>query len=293
MIKFKKGIFLLIVIFLINSCTLNTKQESAPVKNLYTNKFNTKDQKSKVDFSYNPQIKQEELSLDAKALENDYYLNNKKILYHEVQKGENIEEIAINYNQMLFDIIKLNNLSAPYKIKEKQILKIIIKNDLYQEDIKSQNLFHKKNSNNNNKISNIDTSKGLKNHSLMKPVEGKVIKHFGEKYSNKMNKGINILTKPHSKVYAATSGKVIYSSFDAFFGNLIIINTLKNNIFHTYGHLNEVFVAIGDFLDTGDIIGIVGKTGKVNKEQLYFSIRQDKKAINPLEFLEYDTFIKK
>ncbi|MBF8246840.1 MAG: peptidoglycan DD-metalloendopeptidase family protein [Rickettsia sp.] len=195
---------------------------SVPVKNLYKQEKIFIQQKSDIPSNNQEKNSVDIFTLDAQIAEEEFYKENNKIIYHEVQKGETLEEIAINYNQMLFDLIKLNKLTIPYTIKENQILKIIINNDLYQDNIKSKHKIDK------NEINAKDTKiTKLKKHVMIKPLEGQIIKKFGEKYQNKIHKGINISAKANSKIYAASSGRVIYSSFDSFYGNLVIISLLK------------------------------------------------------------------
>ena len=47
-----------------------------------------------------------------------------KIIYHEVQVGETIEEIASKYGQKVSEIALLNDLEPPHYIDEFQVLKI-------------------------------------------------------------------------------------------------------------------------------------------------------------------------
>jgi len=52
---------------------------------------------------------------------------DQKIIYHEVQSGENLDEIAEQYNQTKSEIVQLNQLNPPYELEDGQILKIKVK----------------------------------------------------------------------------------------------------------------------------------------------------------------------
>ena len=49
--------------------------------------------------------------------------------------------------------------------------------------------------------------------------------------------------------------------------------------------MNEVRVKEGDQLARGEVIGGVGKTGRVETPQLHFEIRKSRNPVNPEEFL--------
>ena len=53
-----------------------------------------------------------------------------------------------------------------------------------------------------------------------------------------------------------------------------------------YSHLNEIFVKTGDKLEKGDIIGLMGSTGRSTGVHLHYEIMKRNKKINPRKFLE-------
>lgn len=52
-----------------------------------------------------------------------------------------------------------------------------------------------------------------------------------------------------------------------------------------YGHLSEVFVAEGQVVGAGDVIGKVGSTGNSTGPHLHFEIRDFGRLIDPLILL--------
>ncbi len=289
--KFKKFSCFFIVIYCCSSCT--GRDIPAPIEHKYdshvkyfSNLHNTlKPVVDKIDKTSSPQqsrLTSNNKTIDVKDLEENSYLSNKDIIYHEVQKGETIEDIAINYNQTIHDIVKLNRLTPPYSIKEFQVLKINIENTIPEVS-----------KNTKKKISTVGVSEeknNLPNQTipLLKPVDGVIIKGFGYKSpKGVINKGINIKAPKGAKVLAALDGKVIYSDFDSTFGNLVIVQINNQNLVHIYAHLESVVLTTGQFIQKGRIIGYVGKTGKVDETQLYFGMRKDKTAIDPTKFFNY------
>jgi LysM repeat protein len=197
---------------------------------------------------------------------------NFKIIYHEVQVGETIEEIALKYEQTVEEIAQLNSLFPPYYLDEFQIIKIKIDKDFVKEAVPEK---QKK------QIIKIEKP------DFVKPVNGKVLTKFGESTPYGVNKGINIAAKEGTKVIAAASGKVIYSDYDATFGYLVIIKVDGKNIVTSYAHMEDLITAKGKIIKQGDVIGYVGNTGKVDKFQLHFGIREGKNAKNPMNFVKF------
>lgn len=196
---------------------------------------------------------------------------NYKIIYHEVQVGETIEEIALKYEQTVGEIAQLNSLFPPYYLDEFQIIKIKVPKD----SIKNKKPEPKKN------VLKPKTS------DFIRPVDGNILVKFGEKTPYGINKGINIAAKEGTKIVAAASGKVIYADYDATFGYLVIIKVDGQNIVTSYAHMEDLIITKGKAVKQGDIIGYVGNTGKIDRPQLNFAIREGKSAKDPMKFIKF------
>ena len=55
----------------------------------------------------------------------------------------------------------------------------------------------------------------------------------------------------------------------------------EGGIISAYAHLDTVTVKEGDIVDTGQSIGTVGQTGRVDTPQLHFEIRKARQPIDP------------
>jgi murein DD-endopeptidase MepM/ murein hydrolase activator NlpD len=97
--------------------------------------------------------------------------------------------------------------------------------------------------------------------------------------------GLIIYAELNTPVKAIGKGKVIYADNDkGDYGNLIIIKH-SDGYLSAYAHNNNLLVKKGEQVNKGQTIAKVGQTGKVNKPQLFFSMRQGKNSINPEESL--------
>ena len=93
--------------------------------------------------------------------------------------------------------------------------------------------------------------------------------------------GITISAPLNTPVRAAGSGKVIFAENDnGEYGNLVIIKH-QDGYLSAYAHNNQILVKKGDEISKGQTISKVGKSGKVSKPQLFFSMRKGKDLINP------------
>ncbi|MFK7973264.1 MAG: peptidoglycan DD-metalloendopeptidase family protein [Rickettsiaceae bacterium] len=192
-----------------------------------------------------------------------------KIIYHEVQVGETIEDIAIKYSTGIKDIANLNDLLPPYDLDEFEIIKIRTKED------------------NTAKSLNSDLTKTPPKKQYINPLHGKIITKFGEKTAIGVNKGINIAAKQGTKIIASASGTVIYADYNATFGNLLIIKLDGTNIVTSYAHMQDLILSKGTHIKQGDVVGYVGQTGKISQPQLHFGIREGKIAKDPSQFIQF------
>ena len=86
-------------------------------------------------------------------------------------------------------------------------------------------------------------------------------------------------------IYAAASGKVIYSGYNSGgYGNLIIIE--HSNGYQTYyAHCSRLYANVGEQVSKGDRIAGVGTTGDSTGNHLHFEIRKNGTPVNPANYL--------
>lgn len=117
---------------------------------------------------------------------------------------------------------------------------------------------------------------------LIWPASGEVVEKFAA--GDNSHQGISIAGKLGDRVIAAADGKVQYAGNRiAGYGNLIIIKS-KNNITTVYGYNSKLFVKQGDTVRKGQLIALMGNPGS-DRSKLYFSVRVNGKAVDPLKFL--------
>lgn len=145
-----------------------------------------------------------------------------------------------------------------------------------------------------NKVSsydNIDLSKmtdtvNLKIDNFNHPVENKKISsHFKIRWGRWHN-GIDYAVPVGTQVKSSWSGMVRYAEFNhGGFGNLVIIRH-HNGLETFYAHLSTINVKPGELVESGDIIGNSGNTGRSTGPHLHYEIRFFHNPINPLYFFD-------
>ena len=116
------------------------------------------------------------------------------------------------------------------------------------------------------------------------PVEGKIVDLF-EESEDKRHQGIDISSTLGTPIRAASAGKVIYSNNTIRgYGNLIILRHSDEYV-TVYAHNQENIIEEGMWVERGQIIGKVGKTGRATGPHLHFEIRRNNKAVDPLPYL--------
>ncbi len=85
-------------------------------------------------------------------------------------------------------------------------------------------------------------------------------------------------------VVAPANGIVINADWQGGYGNMIEIDH-GNGLTTRYGHLSRIGVNVGDVVQRGQFIGLIGSTGRSTGPHLHFELRLNDKSINPRRFL--------
>lgn len=115
------------------------------------------------------------------------------------------------------------------------------------------------------------------------PVEGPVISTFGHRRSG-WHGGIDIKAPLGTPVWAAASGVVIASGPEADYGLVVKIEHRRGFV-TVYAHNDVNLVEVGDRVDAGEMIALVGQTGRATTHHVHFEIRHEGQAYNPLYLL--------
>lgn len=124
------------------------------------------------------------------------------------------------------------------------------------------------------------------------PVEGGVLwRGFGRTRKvrrGKIHKGLDIGAAPGTRVRAVNDGLVAYSHYEVRgYGNLIMLVHPDESV-SFYAHLKAAYVAAGQTVRRGEVIGEVGETGLARGAHLHFEWRVRGRARNPLPRMDME-----
>lgn len=146
-----------------------------------------------------------------------------------------------------------------------------------------------------------DKEPSTKPLAFVSPVVGEITKGHSLEipvFSNTLNEwrvhtGIDISAEEGSNVYASAKGTVSKVYNDPFLGKTVEI-THTGNIVSIYSNLdnNGITVKVGDKVNSGDKIGVVGDTSLselADEAHLHFAIKVDGVSVNPLDYISEDS----
>ncbi len=98
------------------------------------------------------------------------------------------------------------------------------------------------------------------------------------------HKGVDLRGGVGSPVYAIANGRVVLADHLFFEGKFSIIDH-GHGIFSGYMHQSKLYVYKGERVKAGELIGLVGKTGRVTAPHLHLFLRIQDTYINALSIL--------
>jgi murein DD-endopeptidase MepM/ murein hydrolase activator NlpD len=98
------------------------------------------------------------------------------------------------------------------------------------------------------------------------------------------HEGLDISADRGTPVYATADGVVRLAGREGGYGNLVILDH-EYGLETRYGHLSRFLVREGASVKRGDIIGLVGSTGRSTGSHLHYEVRVNGRLLNPLQLL--------
>ena len=122
------------------------------------------------------------------------------------------------------------------------------------------------------------------------PVRGALTSKFGPRVSpitgkRALHAGIDIGSPAGTEIRSPASGKVVVAAYDGRMGKFIRIDH-GYGIETTYGHLSKIHVKYGDKVHRGDLIGLVGSTGKFSTgPHLHYQVAVNDTVVDPIHYI--------
>jgi murein DD-endopeptidase MepM/ murein hydrolase activator NlpD len=135
----------------------------------------------------------------------------------------------------------------------------------------------------------MDLDEKLESLPLGVPHHGKITSRFGYRrnpFTNRgreMHSGVDLKGRTGDRVKSTAKGTVLFSGYEGQYGYVVKIKH-ANNYETRYAHLSKPLVKKGQKIAAGDIIGLLGSTGRSTGPHLHYEILKNKKKINPEKY---------
>lgn len=196
-----------------------------------------------------------------------------KTIVYTVDDGDTLSKIAWKYSLKISTIKTANNLTSD-TIRPGQRLNIP------PQDLSTSQL------------ATLQTKKvaGAKTPfagTFRRPTSGwNMSQGFGRTSFESWHDGIDLTSRSGTTLFASASGRVIRATrgWGSGYGNHIVID--HGDGFQTlYGHMASFSVGVGQWVNQGQVIGIMGNTGWSTGVHVHFKISRYGRVLNPLDYL--------
>jgi murein DD-endopeptidase MepM/ murein hydrolase activator NlpD len=121
------------------------------------------------------------------------------------------------------------------------------------------------------------------------PVKGAVTSGFGFRIHpitgrRSKHSGVDIAAKYYTPINVPASGVVKFSGNKGGYGRVVEVDH-GNGIVTRYAHNSQNKVRVGEAVKKGDVIALVGSSGRSTGPHVHFEVLENGKAVNPFRYL--------
>lgn len=121
------------------------------------------------------------------------------------------------------------------------------------------------------------------------PVRGLLTSGFGyrsDPFTGKraFHRGIDIVAPAGKEVYATGDGVITRSGRSQGLGKAVFISHGFGMVTR-YGHMSKIIAQVGQQVHRGDVIGLVGSSGRATGTHVHYEVYVDGRAVNPLGYV--------
>ena len=122
------------------------------------------------------------------------------------------------------------------------------------------------------------------------PVDGRLIGSFGMRQDpfsgedQEFHKGVDISGPVGTPVHVTADGIVEFADMESGYGRLVVVDD-GGGIETWYAHMSKLYVHTGQEVRRGDLIGLVGMSGRVTAPHLHYEVHVNGRPMNPYQYL--------
>ena len=230
-------------------------------------------------------------------------------IYHTVQPGETLGQIARTYGRNETQLARVNGIAAPQPLQKGERLFIPGATSLRRTSVTPLVVTKSDSSSGRAVTTSVPSppsAKKLGKDAVVRkkletqivksfppevvrrrfswPLKGALLRRFGDQNPFPC-KGIEIAAPPGTPVLAAAAGRVIYSGDGiSSFGNMIILRH-DADFYTVYAFAQKNFAKVGSFVSQKERIALSGVPPQGRSPRLYFELRHHKEPVNPTFYL--------
>ncbi|MFD1950259.1 M23 family metallopeptidase [Sphingomonas arantia] len=110
------------------------------------------------------------------------------------------------------------------------------------------------------------------------------------RHSAAMHAGIDLAGPVGTPIYATADGVVNKAGWGNGYGNLVQISH-GSGMETRYGHMSKILVSPNTRVHRGQLIGLMGSTGRSTGSHLHYEVRIDGRAVNPVPYLRSAEYV--
>lgn len=123
----------------------------------------------------------------------------------------------------------------------------------------------------------------------LRPVVGWISSNFGYRVSpftgrREFHRGLDIATRKGTPIIAPADGVVTVAGKKWLIGNMVSLDH-GYGMLTRYGHLFKILKKKGDRVKRGEVIGMVGNTGRSTGPHLHYEVRLNGVPVNPVKYI--------
>ncbi len=124
----------------------------------------------------------------------------------------------------------------------------------------------------------------------IRPVKGGWISSkFGYRKSpftgkREFHSGLDIANRTGTKIYATAAGRVSYTGKKMLLGEVVIIDH-GHGVVTRYGHMKKSLVKRGAKVKRGDVIGLMGNSGRSTGPHVHYEVKVNGLSVNPKKYI--------
>ena len=103
-------------------------------------------------------------------------------------------------------------------------------------------------------------------------------------FASEFHQGVDISGPYGSPIYAVGDGYVSFAGYSGGYGKKVVLEH-RFGFQTVYAHASRILVRVGKTVKEGEVIALVGSTGKSTGPHVHFEVLIQNKRINPLPFL--------